>query len=213
MSATEWHLKSVFRDVGMILGKRFPSFQNMHKFLKDTANSSKPSDGTWDFFNDLRGLRNVLVHHAGFVPGDKYEDKVKGFIEAAPTLELDSGFVKVTAVFCRFTQDRIERFFEELHEEYVKLCCRLEVVRWSCSRGAHAGPSACGISGAGDAAGRSPAGSSGQKVPLAPASLQFYFGNVGKGATSGAAASAHRPGGTAGDTAGGSSPRGPGHPF
>jgi len=129
MSATEWHLKSVFQDVGMILGMRLPSFRNMHKFLKDTANFSKPSGDTWDFFDDLRELRNVVVHRAGFVDGDKYKDKVKGFVEATPDLELDSGFVKVTAVFCRSAHDRIERFFEELHEEYVELCRRLEVVR------------------------------------------------------------------------------------
>jgi len=131
MSATEWHLDCVCQSVRALIKKPLPSFKNgyeflkeMPKFLRTAAEFSTPSDDTWDFVNHLRTCRNVLVHRTGVLEGYKWAAEVEK-LKGAPGLELDSGLVKIGPEFCPFAHERIDRFFEELRQEFVRLCRRL----------------------------------------------------------------------------------------
>jgi hypothetical protein len=133
MSATEWHLKSVCEDVEVLLKKALPKHRgpdDLHKFLKGTAEFSAPSDDAWDFVDHLRECRNFLVHRMGLLEGDSRAAQVK-MLEGSPGFKCASGFVEIKSEFCLFAHERIERFFKDLHEEYVSLCRRLSASAYS----------------------------------------------------------------------------------
>lgn len=138
MSVIERHLEYTVAEVGAVLSQEPPSLmtmkmyefmKNARKFLLDTAGFSKPANGAWNLVDNLRELRNGLVHCSGFLDGNRRAEKIRQFIEQTPELELESGFVQITPVFCQSVQKSIEDFFADLHQQHVALCRRLASVQ------------------------------------------------------------------------------------
>ena len=141
MSVTERHLGYTIAEVGAVLSQESPSvtpgktgkfMERAREFLVDTANFAKPTRETWDLVNNLRELRNVLVHCAGLLDDSERAQEVRRFVERTPELEMESGFVQVTPEFCQSVQMSIEGFFADLHEQHVALCRRLASARQVC---------------------------------------------------------------------------------
>jgi hypothetical protein len=134
ISLAEFHLGLLCRDVATLTQAKITHedikgsmFTRARKFLETFAAFTSPIGSEWEMIGDVCALRNSIVHNAALVDLDKNTQRLEAFMQRAPGISIPSaGMLELQKEFCDFALNGVETFIENLHEQYVGLCARLE---------------------------------------------------------------------------------------
>lgn len=133
-SATEFHLGLLCRDTASVLQSPISHedlkgglITRARKFVLAFGRFNSPPETTWQNLADFYVLRNTIAHGGALVDTDREGKRLVAFMQRNPGISVPSaGMLKIERQFTSHMLDVVQRFFEELHGEFIALCVRVE---------------------------------------------------------------------------------------
>jgi hypothetical protein len=130
MSATEFHLGLLCRDVATIIQATIThddlkggSVARSRKFLNAFAHFGTPAEKSWQIIEDLYALRNNIVHNAGLVDAGRDSKRLAVMMKRSPGISKPSaGTLEIKREFCNYALNAVDKFFHDLHHQQDLLC-------------------------------------------------------------------------------------------
>lgn len=131
ISFTESHLTQAYRNVEVIARMPFGSsalrgnvFEKAQLIFAAFGQFSQPVPAAWQIVERIYDVRNVFVHHAGFVGSYSHEKRVRQLIRHQPGLSETNSHISLGPEFCPFALDRVKQVLIAVASELVALCER-----------------------------------------------------------------------------------------
>ena len=133
VSLIESQLTEVCRDVAVIartpiqVGDLKGSLlERAHLFLGKFGGFEQPTAEAWTKVLQVYDIRNVFVHHAGFLPAYNHEKRVRQFIQTTSMLSEATGFLTLKQEFCVYALDVAEMLLHASTTDLTALCNRVQ---------------------------------------------------------------------------------------
>ncbi|MCR3923076.1 MAG: hypothetical protein NUK65_11285, partial [Firmicutes bacterium] len=97
-------------------------FERSELFLNTFAGFKRPSRAEWKQIQSIYDVRNVLVHHDGFIDNYNRLNKLLVFIEEQSGLSESNGTIRLEKGFCVYCIDVIDNLMKTICEEVQNLC-------------------------------------------------------------------------------------------
>jgi hypothetical protein len=86
---------------------------------------SQPVPAAWQIVEQIYDVRNVFVHHAGFIGTYSHQKRVRQFIRQQPGLSEANDHISLGPELCPFALDRIKEVLIAVGSELAALCQRV----------------------------------------------------------------------------------------
>lgn len=133
VSLIESQLTEVSRDVTVIA--RTPIqvtdlkgslLERTRLFLERFGSFHEPSAEVWEKLSQIYDVRNVFVHHAGFLPAYNHKERTRQFIQNSNVLSETNGSLNLKREFCIYALDVGHEFLDAIASELSALCNRVQ---------------------------------------------------------------------------------------
>lgn len=133
VSRVELQLTEVCRDVAVVA--RTPITVNDLKggllerarlFLEKFGGFQEPSAEVWARFSQINDIRNVFVHHGGFLPSYNHEKRVRQFVQISGSMTETNGFLTLEQEFCPRAVEVARQVMNAVATEFTALCGRAQ---------------------------------------------------------------------------------------
>jgi hypothetical protein len=132
LSFVEGHLSPVCRNVKVIARTPIDSgalkgrvLERSRLFLTAFGSFTHPTAEQWTFIERVYDIRNVFVHHGGYVGTYSHEKRVQQFCSSQPGLRQEQDHIHLHAQFCSLVLDWVQGFFDAIDMELEQLCSRV----------------------------------------------------------------------------------------
>lgn len=95
-------------------------------FLEKFAACQQPTDKVGGKLSQIYDIRNVFVHHAGFLPAYNHEKRTRQFIQSSDMLTETNGSLYVKREFCVYALAVAQEFLDAIGSESSALCSRVQ---------------------------------------------------------------------------------------
>jgi hypothetical protein len=95
-------------------------------FLEKFAAFQQPTDNVWAKLSQIYDIRNVFVHHAGFLPAYNHEKRTRQFIQSSDMLTETNGSLNLKREFCIYALAVAQEFLDAIGSESSALCSRVQ---------------------------------------------------------------------------------------
>jgi hypothetical protein len=133
MSLIETQLAEVSRNVAVIAQTPIQvsdlkgSFlERTRLFLEKFGLFCQPTTEVWMKVSQIYDVRNIFVHHAGFLPAYNYEKRIRQFIQASQLLSETNGWLILKSEFCVYTLTVAQAFLDAIASSVSALCDRVQ---------------------------------------------------------------------------------------
>lgn len=132
ISFIEGQLHTVCRDVEIIARSPISAtdlrggFLEKSRLFLDKFGGFQESDAQiWANVSRIYDVRNVFVHHAGYLPAYNHEKRLRQFIQSTGGLVAGHDYLSLSKDFCPFALRVTEEFFNAVSRDLAALCERV----------------------------------------------------------------------------------------
>ena len=134
VSMIESQLSEVCRDVEVIARTPIQAgdlkgslLERTHLFLEKFGAFQQPTAEVWAKFSRIYDIRNVFVHHAGFLPAYNHENRTRQFIEGGKMITETNGTLTIKREFCVDALRVAQELLDAIAGELSALCSRVQM--------------------------------------------------------------------------------------
>jgi hypothetical protein len=142
ISFIETQLRAICRDVEIIARTPISAtvikgglLERSRRFLETFADLSEADAQKWTNISLIYDVRNVFVHHAGYVPEFNHEKRLRQSMQSLiPGIAASNDHLTLGDEFCPFTLRTTEEFLDAISKDLASLCERLDSVESSAEK-------------------------------------------------------------------------------
>ena len=129
MSLAEFHLGMVAEQTAEIASTplksrdlRGSSLDRDRRFLESLAGFNRPSQSSWNSLNEIREIRNCLVHANSTTYRSHNQKRLESLVHKLPGLSATHGVIELSNEFPRHCLAVVKNFLIELYDEASAMC-------------------------------------------------------------------------------------------